>query len=453
MTHETIAAGRRHVVDASETCLTVHVRHDYHLVAPITTGNSNGDKNSTLGSRKLLGFWSDGKKSKFELFINIFWSQAIGSYSNQKGTVLFAPWKLSRCLDPSGTCILRRKRPGVCNCEASSFVMDTQTDPVVKPGSRVIRCGMVSVEKPEEFEIPVRLAEGEQDAQAFGLPLTMTSLIERVIINNTIVVSALNYGYRGIMMNWVCNMRHVGVTNFVIAALDVDLYKFAFTHGLPVYFEDSIFDGTNASLIADASYGSDAFKKLTKMKSRVVLRLLKQGHNVLWSDCDIVMFKNPIQDLWAYNVDMAIQTNAPDNEAMNGRRRINSGFYLARSNPRVLEAFETIIKVAAKSRMSEQPCFYDVICGKEGGNAIGDDACTYKNGLTLKLLDRAVFPNGITSGIWDSPPGTIRERFPQLTILHNNWVAGADGKSSRFARHGFVMYDPESKLCSYPEDW
>lgn len=444
LTHETIAAGRRQVIDASETCLTVHIRHDYHLV----TGNAKPPT-----KRRLLGaFWSEGKKSKFELFINIYLSLHVGSYTNQMGNVLFAPWKLSLCLEPTGMCLLKRKRPGICNCEFSSFVGNTQTDPVVKTGSRVIRCGMISVETKDNFVIPVVPPEGSSEAPAFGLPLTMQSVIERVIINNTIILSALNYGYRGIMMNWVCNMRHLGITNFVIAALDADLYKFAYTRSLPTYLENTIFDGLNSSIISDATYGSDSFKQLTKMKSRVVVRLLKEGYNVVWSDSDIIYFRNPLQDMWGYNVDLVIQTNAPDNEPMNGRRRINSGFYLARSNPGTIRAFEDIIKFASKSRMSEQPCFYDVMCGKEGQNAEGDDTCKY-NGMIVKLLDRHVYPNGITDGIWDVAGGTIPEKFPNLFVLHNNWVKGADGKRLRFEKHGFILYDKESELCIYPQTW
>lgn len=443
LTHETITAGRRQVIDASETCLTVHIRHDYHLV----TGNAPAKTRNLLGA-----FWSEGKKSKFELFINIYLSLHVGSYTNQMGSVLFAPWKLSLCLEPTGMCLLKRKRPGICNCEFSSFVGNTQTDPVVKNGSRVIRCGMISVETKDNFVIPVLPPEGSTEAPAFGLPLTMQSVIERVIINNTIILSALNYGYRGIMMNWVCNMRHLGITNFVIAALDADVYKYAYTRSLPTYLENTIFAGLNSSIIADASYGSDSFKQLTKMKSRVVVRLLKEGYNVVWTDSDIIYFRNPLQDMWSYNVDLVIQTNAPDNEPMNGRRRLNSGFYLARSNAPTIQAFEDIIKFASKSRMSEQPCFYDVMCGKEGQTAEGDDTCRY-NGIVVKLLDRHVYPNGITDGIWDVPLGKIPEMFPNLFILHNNWVKGADGKRMRFEKHSFILYDKESELCVYPDSW
>lgn len=110
------------------------------------------------------------------------------------------------------------------------------------------------------------------------------------------------------------------------------------------------------------------------------------------------------------------------------------------------------MKYAAKSRMSEQPCFYDVMCGKNGENTIGDDRCAYNN-MVVELLDRHVYPNGVTDNIWNTTYGQIYERFPHLIILHNNWVKGAEAKSERFEKHGFIMFDTVEELCVYPTTW
>lgn len=365
LTHETIVAGRREVVDGSETSVLVHVRHDYHLVEGATAGFSS--------RRRLLGqFWSEGKKLRFEQFINIYLSLSTGSYSNQRGTILSAPWKMAACLELSGMCLQKRKRPGVCNCEYSAFVNRTQTDPEVRNGSRVIRCGMLSTETKEEFVIQARPNPEQKDTPIFGLPLTLDALLDRLAVNNTIVLTALNYGYSHMMMSWVCNLRHLNITNFIVAALDEELYKWAVVRGLPVYLETSITEGISSSMISEATYGTDNFKQLTKMKSRVVLRILQLGYNVVWSDCDIVWFKNPLPHLMGHDADLVIQTNAPDDEPANGKRRINSGFYLARSNEQLIQAIDDVVKFAAKSKMSEQPCFYDVLCGKELENVVGD---------------------------------------------------------------------------------
>lgn len=445
LTHETIVANRRAVIDASEAVMSIHIRHGYNRVS------QNRDRTFSSSSRKLLSsqpvmFWSENKKSKFELFNNIYLSFSVGSYQNQYGSILFAPWKLARCLEPAGTCLIHRLRPGVCNCEYAPACVSTQTDEVLINGSRVIRCGAVSREDQEDYKIPVKI-ELDDVEPSFGMPLTQVSVAERVAIDNTVIITALNYGYRNVMMNWVCNMRRLGITNFIIAALDEDLYRFAFVRGLPTYYDDAVLSG-RAVKLQDASYGSPEFKELTKMKSRVVLEFLKLGYDTLWSDTDIVWFKNPIEDLQAQMVDLAIQSNAPDDEAANGQRRINSGFYLARANERLINVFQEVVDFATKSRMSEQPCFYDVICGKRGEQRTGNDTCAFKNTVT-KLLDRTLYPNGVTQGVWDVQPGTIPTAFPHVFIVHNNWVKGAGAKWDRFKRHGFIFHDEVTGLCQY----
>lgn len=445
LTHETIAAGRRDVIDASEAVMSIHIRHGYSLVS------QNEDEEAVLSGtvrRKLLStekmFWSENKKSKFELFVNIFLSLSVGSYKNQYGSILFAPWKLARCEEPDGVCLMWRERPGVCNCEYASSSVATQTDEVEVNGSRVIRCGAVSSEKKQDYTIPVSVA-GSQHEYTFGMPLTIKSISEKVAIDNTIIVTALNNGYKGMMMNWVCNMRRLGIRNFVVAALDEDLYRYAFTRGIPTYYENSL--GKHVSL-RDAAYGTAEFKELTKMKSRVVLNFLKLGYNTLWTDTDIVWFKNPLKNLHGLAVDLAIQSNAPDDEAANGKRRINSGFYLARANGRLIEVFEDVIRYAAKSKMSEQPCFYDVICGKEGERKVGTDGCEYK-GTTTKLLDRTLYPNGVSLGMWNVSAGSIESTFVDVMIVHNNWIKGHDAKWERFKRHGYIFHDEATGLCRY----
>lgn len=441
LTHETIVAGRRHVIDASEAVMSIHIRHGYNLVSQ--------SRRSPL-SKEEGRFWSQGKKSKFELFINIYLSLHKGSYKNQMGNILSAPWRLARCLEPVGSCFVRRLRPGACNCEYSVSSVATQTDAKVLQGSRVIQCGIVSREMEEDYEIPSEAsAKYVSEPASFGMPLTLKSVTEKLMINKTMIVTALNFGYKDIMMNWVCNLRHLSITNFVIAALDNKLYEFGYTRGLPVYLETEVVGGHNTSL-SDVTYGTSSLKELTKMKSKVVLRFLKLGCNVVWSDADVVWFRNPIVDLWGYKADLAIQTNAPDNEEANANRRINSGFYLAVANEKVINGFERVVRYAAKSRMSEQPCFYDVLCGKEGERTVGNDECLFE-GMRVRMLDRGGYPNGITRRVWDVEGGKILERFPGVIVLHNNWVKGTGAKLERYVRHGFDMYDVQSGLCRYPK--
>lgn len=468
LTHETISAGRRAVIDASEAVLSIHISHGYNLVQ-----NSNQKENATnkiirnsISRRHLLAlpslseqqhqkskqFWSENKKTKFELFINIYLSLKVGTYENQMGTIGFAPWRLASCLESRGNCFLRRLRPGVCNCEYSPTNAQTQTDEKLKDGSRVIRCGMVSREETSDYEIAIMTPSNEENKiqnQTFGMPLTLESLVKRVAVDDTIIVTASNFEYREMLMNWVCNMRRIRVTNFIIAALDEDLYRYSFVRGLPVFMDKMVWHGKNGTLVSDVAYGSSEFKALTKMKSRVVIEVLKLGYDTVWTDTDIIWFRNPIEHLQLQGVDLAIQSNALDGEAANYRRRLNSGFYLAKANERMISMFKEVIAYASRSKMPEQRCFYDVICGENGERRKENDSCVYGETST-KLLDRTLYPNGLTQGIWDVIPGTMTLAFAHAYIVHNNWVQrGPLERWDRLRRHGFKFHDNETGLCIY----
>jgi hypothetical protein len=144
-----------------------------------------------------------------------------------------------------------------------------------------------------------------------------------------------------------------------------------------------------------------------------VLRILRLDVSVLWTDIDIYWKVHPLSDMLAAiqadrdrrtrsngepaePADIAIQSNAPPAEqADNGLRRINSGFYYVVAGPRSVKAFEAIVEHARHSELSEQPSFYAVLCGENGELADGLRACENPRvpARTL-MLSRRVYPNG-----------------------------------------------------------
>lgn len=450
--HNTIEAGRREVIDATEVSAVARIQgsqdeHDEASLDESNDGNTHSLRVWPWESRSLL--WPDLNASKYETFINTHLSLRVGACRTQTGTILFAPWRLASCLEPGGSCLVKRLRPGVCNCEYSTCSKTTQTDPVAINASRVVTCGDIDHVTKDQYTIPNSTSDDDEKSQAFGFPLSLASLAETVVLDNKIVVTASNYGYRDLMMGWVCNLRHLNLTNFLVAAFDRDLYEFALVRGVPVFFEHTLVQGQGRNISHALEYGLPSFKVLTKLKSRVVLSLLRLGYDTIWSDSDVLWFKNPLHDMQNYEADLVIQTNAADGEPMNSKRRINSGLYMAFSNTATIRAFESIVRFASHSRMSEQPCFYDILCGKDGEYTVGDDKCFY-NGVLVHLLDRMKYPNGITAAIWDSPPGEILHRFPHMITIHNNWIKGSSAKLQRFKRHGLLLYDTQTELCVFP---
>lgn len=108
--------------------------------------------------------------------------------------------------------------------------------------------------------------------------------------------------------------------------------------GLPIFYYQS---DVAVDASRDLAYGSKEFRKVTKLKSQVVLEILRMGYDVIWTDTDIAWFQNPLPLLASMESDFVVQSNAPSTEAdANGPLRINSGFYRIRSTAIAIAALE-----------------------------------------------------------------------------------------------------------------
>lgn len=59
-------------------------------------------------------------------------------------------------------------------------------------------------------------------------PFSLESLLSRIADENkTIVLTVAGYSYKDMMMSWVCRMRLLKITNFVICTLDHDIFEFS----------------------------------------------------------------------------------------------------------------------------------------------------------------------------------------------------------------------------------
>eukprot|EP00850_Spirogloea_muscicola_P017041 SM000142S00555 [mRNA] locus=s142:267194:271360:- [translate_table: standard] len=438
--HETVESGYREVVDATDTATNVHVEHSYEYMMTANKG--------AAGAEKGTNFWSANKARTWEAFLNVHLSQTSGgTFRNQLGTAFHCPWRLMSCFAPleGNLCLIKRKRLGVCSCEASNYALKTQNDPSLMKDNRTFKCGAMSTEKLYEIE-----ATPKKDSFP-GLPHTLPHLLEQVADEDKVVILiGVTYAYRDLLINFVCRLQTLQVTNYLVVALDVDLYKFAFAQGLPVYYDKDVGDGSKT--YGDCEFNSACFRSATKLKSRAVLKVLKAGFSVLWSDVDIVWFTNPLPDLMKYGPGvLATQSNEPNHTlASNGLRRINSGFYIAISDPKTIKALEAVVADASKSPLSEQPSFYDVLCGKAGELKVGSDGCTNKDGFKVVFLSSKEYPNGAVGEIWKSKNVLQECQWRGCKILHNNWIKGLDAKIDRLKLNGFWRYDMVGRMCIHP---
>ncbi|TVU20609.1 hypothetical protein EJB05_36824, partial [Eragrostis curvula] len=280
------------------------------------------------------------------------------------------------------------------------------------------------------------------------LPYSLSTLLELVADENrSVVLGIAGASYRDMLMSWACRLRHLGVTNFVVCSLDHETYEFSVLQGLPV-FRDQL-SPKNVSF-DDCHFGTKCFQQVTKVKSRIVLEILRLGYNVLLSDVDVYWFRNPVPFLYSLGPATFGAQSDEYNETgpINLPRRLNSGFYFARSDNITITAMEMVVTHATNSGLSEQPSFYDVLCGKDGANRIGDDKCLEPNtGLAIVFLNRDLFPNGAYKGLWEKHDVQSVCKELGCFILHNNWINGRKKKLHRQMSSGLWDYDPSSRLC------
>lgn len=284
-------------------------------------------------------------------------------------------------------------------------------------------------------------------ALTLSISFSLESLLQKVANHeNTVILAVVGNNYRDMLMSWVCRLRRLKINNFLVCAIDHQVYEFAVLQGLPVFT-----DGPAMNIsFNDCHFGTKCFQRVTKVKSRVVLQILQLGYHVLLSDVDVYWFKDPLPYLKSFGPGvLAAQSDEyNETEPLNLPRRLNSGFYFARSDHATIVALDKIVKHAALSDLSEQPSFYDTLCGEGGVNRVGDYLCVEpETNLTVHFLDRNKFPNGAFNGLWEKSnlKGACKDQG--CIVLHNNWISGRKKKLERQVASGLWEYDVSSRMC------
>lgn len=143
---------------------------------------------------------------------------------------------------------------------------------------------------------------------------------------------------------------------------------------------------------------------------------------------------------------LIIQTDEPDPEhnPWTSLSRINSGFYHVDATNKSIEMFEAIIKTSARSNSTEQPHFYQILCGNKKEYVVDSENC-FRDGMMTKLLDPKLYPNGASYAMWNATD--IAKQHPDVFVLHNNWIIGIDGKFNRRKQHGYDYFDMKHQVC------
>ncbi|KAK6930961.1 PADRE domain [Dillenia turbinata] len=313
--------------------------------------------------------------------------------------------------------------------------------------ARILRC--MNDVKSQEAIMDCSLEDSLKPSATLGLPFSLETLLSKMADENkTVVLAVAGYNYKDMLMSWVCGLKRLMVRNFLVCALDDNIYKFSVLQGLPV-FRDPLAP-SNISF-DDCHFGTMCFQRVTKVKSRLVLQILKLGYNVLLSDVDVFWFKNPLPLLQSFGPAVLVAQSDEFNETVpiNLPHRLNSGFYFACSDGSTIAAMEKVVKHATTSNRSEQPSFYNTLCGEGGLNRVGNDRCFEpETNLSVHFLNRDLFPNGAYLGLWESKDIKAACRKRGCYVLHNNWISGRKKKLARQVLSGLWNYEQSTRILT-----
>ncbi|KAL4235571.1 hypothetical protein ACF0H5_003967 [Mactra antiquata] len=157
-------------------------------------------------------------------------------------------------------------------------------------------------------------------------------------------------------------------------------------------------------------FKSANFIKLMSQRPGNVLRLLRDGKNVLHVDADSVWLHNPLPYLNTF-VDVTYQLDSPKSLCM--------GFVAIKSNNRTIKLVEKWRKrMLQKPRQNDQVTFNTVLRNNQG-------IIRHKN------LDSRQFPNGRQYFV-----AFNTTQRSGVVIVHNNFIIGHDTKKKRFQKFG-----------------
>ena len=157
--------------------------------------------------------------------------------------------------------------------------------------------------------------------------------------------------------------------------------------------------------------GSSSFYLVSLFKFSVIRYLLFNHINVLYSDSDIILFKNPIPYLQSLNTQSIV---------FQQDTTLCTGFFFAKSNPFSISLFDQALQVINITRGGDQHSMMKVY---------------RKRHLKPYLLPNQQFCSGLV--FFSSHQYSWDEVSPSIFMMHNNYVRGSICKELRMLELGY----------------
>ena len=244
--------------------------------------------------------------------------------------------------------------------------------------------------------------------------------------DNNIMVMMFTKGHIDEARNCIYSYKKsTNKNNILVFALDRKTKIAMDKENISCYYNSQFYNGN----IKDVNHSTKNFKKIAYNKLLVIYSVLKNNINCLWSDTDIVYFKNPFNKFKTMNKSIIIQKSDRRGYGPNDNGKLCTGFIYLKNNNISREFLEKCIDFINND--------YNNLLMKKGNadQAVFNDLKDLSN---IDILPMEEFPDG---KVWWGHPD---KKIPPLKnidkskayIIHNNWIKGLDNKVKRFKENG-----------------
>ena len=123
----------------------------------------------------------------------------------------------------------------------------------------------------------------------------LKAILEKIAINNTVIVMVCNFGQSELLMNFLCQAagRGFDISNLLVFATDQETYDMVQGMGIAAYYDKRNFG--DLPLEAAKRYGDRYFVSMMLAKVVCVQLVSMLGYSFLFQDVDIVWYKHPVE--------------------------------------------------------------------------------------------------------------------------------------------------------------
>jgi len=253
----------------------------------------------------------------------------------------------------------------------------------------------------------------------------LKSILERVAVHNTVIVSTVNQGQSELLANFVCSSRARGfdIGNLLVFPTDAPSRDLAEGLGVATYYAEKLMAFVPAE--ESARYGDSLFGKIMLAKVVCVHLVSELGYDLLFQDVDLVWLRDPrpfFRDPRgpAGDFDVYFQDDGNRQERF-APYSANSGFYYVRHNSRTQLFFRQMLYAGDLifSSRSHQQVLIQLMAE---ANSL--------TGLKVKILSRD--GEGFPSGWHFNMKRDFMTKFikgeTQSYIFHMCWTLNKDDK-------------------------